>query len=193
MGPVQLGETVVVQGAGPVGLSAVLVAKASGAREIIVIDQFENRLEVARSLGATDTLSLTQTSAEERHQRVRDRTGHVGPNVVIEAAGVLQAFPEGVALAGDHSRYSILGLWGAEGTVPISPRDVTLKNLQIKGATFPKPKHYYGAMMMAARLEREVPLAALISHRFGIGQAGEALAAVEAGHTVKAVIEPAMG
>jgi len=192
MGPVQLGETVVVQGAGPVGLSAVLVAKASGAREIIVIDQFANRLEVAKSLGATETLSMRELSADERKQRVWDRTGHIGPNVVVEAAGALPAFPEGVDLAGSHSRYSILGLWGAEGTVPISPRDVTLKNLQIKGATFPKPKHYYGAMMLSARLEREIPLTELISHRFSIGDAPEALRAVEAGETVKAVIDPTL-
>jgi Zn-dependent alcohol dehydrogenase len=47
-------------------------------------------------------------------------------------------------------------------------------------------------MMMAARLEREVPLADLISHRYAIGQAPEALAAVEAGETVKAVIDPTL-
>jgi ABC-type ATPase involved in cell division len=45
-----MGDTVVVQGAGPVGLSAILLAKLSGAREIIAVDMHENRLAIARSL-----------------------------------------------------------------------------------------------------------------------------------------------
>lgn len=188
-GPVRAGETVVVQGAGPVGLSAVLVAAQSGAREIIVIDAVPARLETARLLGATMTVPLS-LPADERRRAVYDRTGPTGPNVVVEAAGVLPAFPEGVDLAGNHGRYIVLGLWGAIGTQPISPRDLTLKNLTIGGATFPKPKHYYGAMHMAVRLQERVPLAALVTHRFGIAQANQALDLVKAGNTIKAVIDP---
>ena len=188
-GPVRVGETVVVQGAGPVGLSAVLVAAQAGASEVIVIDGAANRLEAARSLGATETISLS-TPAEERRRMVYDRVGRNGPNVVVEAAGVLQAFPEGVDLAGAHGRYLILGLWGAIGTQPISPRDLTLKNLTIGGASFPKPKHYYGALQMAVRLQDRYPLAQLVSHRFGVGQAAEALELTRHGGAIKAVIDP---
>ena len=188
-GPVRMGEAVVVQGAGPVGLSAVLVAKQAGAREVIVIDGFEKRLEVARSLGATATISLEDSPAERRRQ-IYDRTGPAGPSLVVEAAGVLPAFPEGVDLTGIHGRYVILGLWGAEGTQPISPRDMTTKNLTIAGATFPKPRHYYQAMHLSARLQIEVPLAALVSHRFAIEEAAEALRAVKDGVAIKAIIDP---
>ena len=188
-GPVRVGETVVVQGAGPVGLSAVLVAKLAGASEIIVIDAFDERLETAKKLGATLTLSLKE-SAQLRKDAIYAKAGHMGPGLVIEAAGALPAFPEGVEIAGNHSRYVILGLWGAIGTQPISPRDLTLKNLTIAGATFPKPKHYHGAMHLAARVQSQFPLAALVSHRFSIEQAPEALAAVKSGEAIKAVIDP---
>lgn len=188
-GPIRIGETVVVQGAGPVGLSAVLLAAEAGAREIIVIDGVEGRLETARRLGATATVSLAMP-ASERRRAIYELAGASGPNVVVEAAGALPAFPEGVELAGNHGRYIILGLWGAIGTQPISPRDTTLKNLTIAGATFPKPKHYYEAMHLAARLQDRVPLAGLITHRFGIAQAGVALELVKSGNTVKAVIDP---
>ena len=188
-GPVRMGETVVVQGAGPVGLSAVLIAKLSGAREIIVIDQHDNRLAVARSLGATAAVSL-KDSAGERRRQIYDRVGANGPDVVVEAAGVLPAFPEGVDIAGNHGRYIILGLWGAIGTQPISPRDLTLKNLTIAGATFPKPKHYHAALQLAARLQHEVPLAQLVTHRFGITGAAAALEATAKGQVIKAVIDP---
>jgi threonine dehydrogenase-like Zn-dependent dehydrogenase len=188
-GPIRIGESVVVQGAGPVGLSAILVASLAGAREIIAIDMAPNRLETARLLGATSTVSLG-LSAEERRRAVFDLVGPNGPDVVVEAAGALPAFPEGVDLTGNHGRYIILGLWGAMGTQPISPRDLSVRNLTIAGASFPKPKHYHGAMHLAARIQDRVPLASLISHRFPICQAAEALEAVKSATAIKAVIDP---
>ncbi len=188
-GPLRMGDTVVVQGAGPVGLSAVLVAKISGAREIIVIDMHDNRLAVAKSLGATATVSL-KSSPEERKRQIKDRVAAHGPDVVVEAAGVLQAFPEGVDIAGNHGRYIILGLWGALGTQPIPPRELSTKNLTIAGASFPKPKHYHGALQLAARLQGEFPLAALVTHRYGIAGASAALEATAKGAVIKAIIDP---
>lgn len=188
-GPVRLGESVVVQGAGPVGLSAVLVAAQAGARDVIVIDAFEQRLAMATALGATATV-LLRGSAEERKRQIYDLTGTGGPSLVVEAAGALPAFPEGVDLSGPHGRYIILGLWGAIGTQPISPRDMTTKNLTIAGASFPRPMHYYQAMHLAARLQDRVPLASLITHRYAIGDAAKALDAVHKGEVVKAVIDP---
>ena len=190
-GPIRVGETVVVQGAGPVGLSAVLVAKLAGASEIIVVDAFNERLETARKLGATATVSLKE-DPEARRDAIYRRVGHLGPNLVVEAAGALPAFPEGVDLTGNHGRYVILGLWGAIGTQPISPRDLSTKNLTIAGASFPKPMHYYGAMHLAARVQDQFPLAELISHRFSIEQASEALAAVKSGEAIKAIIDPSL-
>lgn len=188
-GPIRLGETVVVQGAGPVGLSAVLVAKLAGAREVIVIDQYESRLDRARALGATATVSLS-SSADERRREIYDRCSANGPDCVVEAAGVLPAFPEGVDLTGAHGRYIILGLWGAVGQQPISPKDLTTKNLTIAGATFPKPKHYHQALHLAARVQDQIPLGDLVTHRFSITGAGEALAKTAAGDVIKAVIDP---
>ncbi|MFA7584703.1 MAG: zinc-binding dehydrogenase [Novosphingobium sp.] len=191
-GPVRVGETVVVQGAGPVGLSAVLIASQAGAGEIIAIDGSSRRREAAMSLGASATIGL-DVPLDERRRIVYDRVGRAGPNVVVEAAGVLPAFPEGVDLAGNHSRYIILGLWGAIGTQPISPRVLTTKNLTIGGATFPKPKHYYQALHLAVALQDRLPLAELVSHRFGVAQAGEALGLTKSGGTIKAVIDPTIG
>ena len=188
-GPVCVGERVVVQGAGPVGLAAVLVAAQGGARDIIVVDAVERRLEIAKSLGATATVSLS-LSQDERKRAIYELTGASGPSLVVEAAGALPAFPEGVDITGTHARYLILGLWGAIGTQPISPRDMTTKNLTIAGASFPKPKHYYQAMHLAAHLQDRVPLAELITHRFPIEKAADALAAVHNGTVVKAVIDP---
>jgi threonine dehydrogenase-like Zn-dependent dehydrogenase len=191
-GQVRADETVVVQGAGPVGLAAVLVASVSGAREVIVIDQVPQRLDVAKKLGATAGLSLTDLTAEQRREQVYERVGRNGPDVVVEAAGALPAFPEGVDLTGNHGRYIILGLWGQMGTAAIEPRELTIKNMKIKGATFPKPKHYYGAMQLSVRLQDSHRLSDLVTHRFGVGDAEAALHAVESGTAIKAVIDPSL-
>ncbi|GLK45688.1 MULTISPECIES: zinc-binding dehydrogenase [Novosphingobium] len=190
-GPIALNDAVVVQGAGPVGLSAVLVAAQMGARCIVVIDKAPARLAAAMKLGATATVSL-DLPVEERRRAVYDLTGPGGPDVVVEAAGVLPAFPEGVDLTGPHGRYIVLGLWGAIGTQPISPRDLTVKNLTIGGAAFPAPRNYYHAMHLAVRLQDKVPLADLISHRFSIADAGKALEATRTGIATKAVIDPSI-
>ncbi len=188
-GPVGIGQSVVVQGAGPVGLAAVLVASLMGASEVIAVDIHPNRLAVAKSLGATNIVSLND-SADERRRQIYDLCGANGPDVVVEAAGVLQAFPEGVDLTGNHGRYIILGLWGAIGTQPISPRDLSTKNMTIGGASFPKPKNYHDALHLAVRCQSSVPLAALVTHRFGVADASAALDATAAGTVIKAVIDP---
>ncbi|MFC9358259.1 zinc-binding dehydrogenase [Rhodococcus sp. NPDC057014] len=101
-----------VQGAGPVGLSAVLVASLSGPGEIIVINGSEKRLETARSLGATATDSLAESSAEQRLNDIYALTRPSRPDVVVEAAGTLGVYPEGIDLVGQHGLYIVLGLWG---------------------------------------------------------------------------------
>src|SRR5262249_28734355 len=97
LGTIAVNQTVVVQGCGPVGLAATLLARLSGARQVIVIGAPERRLAMARRLGAMATLNLEMLKTEdERVQRVRDLTEGRGAEVVIEAAGVVAAFAEGL-------------------------------------------------------------------------------------------------
>ena len=80
-----MGKTVVVQGAGPIGLMIVAVLRSMGAQPIIVTDLVEERLAMARRLGADVTLDVAQTSLEERVGAI---AGGLGADIVIEAAGV---------------------------------------------------------------------------------------------------------
>lgn len=192
VGPVRIGDNVVVQGAGPVGLSAVLVAAVAGAANVVVIDAAPQRLEVAKRLGATHTVSLTDADSGQRREFIYDIVGPNGPDVVVEAAGALPAFPEGVDLTGNYGRYIVLGLWGAMGSSTLTPRELTTKNMTIGGATFMKPKHYYAAMHLAARVQDTYPLAALVTHRFAIPDAEQALHAIESAEAIKAIIDPTL-
>jgi 5-exo-hydroxycamphor dehydrogenase len=191
-GNLQLGDSVVVQGAGPVGLAAVLVAKSLGAEQVIVIAGNERRLETARKLGATDVVSLKGTTPEQRKEQIYEIVGKQGPRVVYEAAGKLAAFPEGFDIAGEQGTYIIQGLWGELGNVEIEPRLLTIKNVKIVGDSFHRNRNYYHAMKLAARVQDELPLADLISHRFPVAGALEALEAVANGDATKAVIDPSI-
>lgn len=191
-GGIRFGESVVVQGAGPVGLAAVLVARVSGAREIIAVDNNELRLERAKQLGATNTLSLAKLSAEERKAAVLELCGRAGPDLIVEAAGTLAAFPEGISLGGQAGRYVVAGIWGAAGEISTTPRELVLKNMTVRGSMAPRPKYYYHALHLAARAADQFPLADLITHRFGLDQAADAYRAVQSGEAVKVVIDPSI-
>ena len=93
---VDMGDNVVVQGSGPVGLAALAVAKASGAAQTIVFGGPPHRLEIAKRFGADVCIDVEQSSVAERKARVLDLTGGFGADVVLECVGIPAAVPEGV-------------------------------------------------------------------------------------------------
>src|SRR5262249_3963731 len=85
---ISLGDTVVVQGSGPVGLNAAVFASLAGALRVLVVGAPRARLEAARRLGADDTLDITEEKDPGARVRwVRERTSGRGADVVIEASG----------------------------------------------------------------------------------------------------------
>src|SRR3954452_7808359 len=81
---IAFGDTVVVQGAGPVGLCAAVLAQLRGAGAVIVVGGPEIRLQAARNLGADVTLDIATTMPEEREAHIRELTGGRGADVTIE-------------------------------------------------------------------------------------------------------------
>lgn len=84
-GGVKLGDTVVIFGVGSIGLSALLSSKARGATKIIAVDMLENRLHLAKKIGATHTLNPKDVNITLEVEKL---TGGKGAQVVIETAGV---------------------------------------------------------------------------------------------------------
>ena len=186
------GMSVVVQGCGPVGLAATLLAHLSGAAPLIVIGAPQRRLSVARDFGATHTIDMEQVAdPAARVARVRELTGGRGADVVIEAAGAVPAFGEGLQLVARGGRYLIVGLWSAPGTVPVEPRLINNLNLRIIGTALSQPRHLYQALQVVQAQHTRFPLAAAVTHRYRIEDSQQALEAVARLETVKAVIAPA--
>lgn len=191
LGGITVNDTVVIQGAGPVGLAATLLAHASGARKIIAIGGPAHRLAMATKMGATATVSIEDMEdAEERRRLVLDLTDGRGADIVIEGAGYVPAFEEGIRLAARGGRYLVAGLWSAPGTVAIEPRYINNMNLRIIGTALYEGRHIHGAIRVAQAFHRELPMVEAITHRFLLDEAQLALGAVARQDAIKALIVP---
>lgn len=191
LGGIAVNDSVIVQGAGPVGLAATLLAKVSGARQVIVIGGPAHRLAMAAKLGATATINIEDmTDAEDRRRYIMDSTGGRGADIVIEAAGYLSAFEEGVKLAARGGRYLIAGLWSTPGLVSLEPRYLNNMNLRIIGTALYEGRHIHGAVSVAQTYHRLFPMTDAITHRFSLDQAQQALEVVGRHESIKAIIVP---
>lgn len=184
---IKLGDRVLVQGAGPVGLSACALAAASGAAWVGVVDAVPHRLEAAKKMGADTTIALDSDVVSA----VRHLTGGRGADVVIEASGSPLAVPMGCKLARDGGRYIVVGQYSDNGPAEINPHsDINRKHLTVQGCWGVDFSHVWRAMEALARFGDRFAWTSLISARYGLEQAGDALAAVESRTVVKALIVP---
>lgn len=189
LGPIEPGSTVVIQGAGPVGLACTLLAGLSAANQVIVIGAPQRRLDIALRLGATSVLSLDLPDGDRR-AAVSEATGHHGADVVVEAAGHLPAFGEGLDLIGAHGRYLLLGLYSGAKEIAFNPVRVNNLNLSIIGSLGGVPADHLTTIKLAQRHAERLGLAGLVTHRFPLESLAEAIAVVGRGGPIKAVIEP---
>ncbi len=188
----QMGDTVVVQGAGPVGLAALAVAIERGAAKTVVMGGPEHRLKMALEFGADVVVSLDQfPSVEERRKAVFDAVGEYGADVVLECVGHPSAVPEGFELCRDGGKYLVLGQYANAGNVEFNPHVITKKQLTVMGSWAFEARHVWGAVEFLARSAKWRELfARQVTHRFTLDQADEALNTVRRLEAGKAVILP---
>ncbi len=188
---IALGDTVVVQGSGPIGLSVAVLAQLSGATQVIVIGGPPTRLAQAERMGADETIDILTTDVAQRLDRVLALTHGRGADVTIEATGVPGAVSEGFALTRDAGRYVIVGQYTDAGDIEMNPhRDINRKHLEVRGCWGSDFSHFWRGLRVMAKHGNRYRWEDLISRRYPLEQAGRALADVEAQRTVKAVIVP---
>ena len=124
----KMGDTVLVTGAGPIGLLTVQVALATGASQIFVSDLSENRLKKAKEIGATHTFDARDKKIP---QKIKEITGH-GVDVFIDAAGAQASFDTGIDSLRNGGTAVLVALFGKE--VVHDALNHTLRELTIKGS-----------------------------------------------------------
>jgi threonine dehydrogenase-like Zn-dependent dehydrogenase len=186
----RLAQTVAVLGVGPVGQSAVAFAALSGASQVIAVGAPASRLAFAREMGATDTISL-DVPAEERTALVRERTGGRGVDVVIEAAGAPEAVSQALDLVRDGGRVVVVGHYTDTGPVSIHPHyQVNRKHVEIRGCWGSDYSHFHRAIELVAAFGDRIPWSRMVSGRFDLAHAGDALRNVATQASLKALIVP---
>jgi len=189
---VALGDTVVVQGSGPVGLNAAIFAQLSGALRVIVIGAPRARLEAARRLGADETLDITEVQDPvERARFVRERTGGRGADVVIEASGNPRAVVEGLEMLRDAGRYVVVGQYTDAGDITLNPhRHVNRKHATVLGCWGYEYTPLFRSLQLMARHRERFRWSSLVTREYPLAEAGKALADMEALAVVKALVRP---
>jgi len=190
---VRLGESVAVLGVGPVGQSVIALAALSGAGEVIGVGAPNDRLAFAHRMGATQTVGLDVKPAD-RIERVRAHTRGRGADVVIEASGSPDAVSQALDMVRDGGRVVVCGHYTDNGPVEIHPHwQINRKHVELRGCWGSQYHHFHRAVQLAAHFGARVPWREMVSGRYGLEGAGEALAAVESQAAIKALVVPNEG
>jgi L-iditol 2-dehydrogenase len=188
---VALGDTVLVQGTGAVGLSAIALARLAGASAVFAIGAPGDRNDLARRMGATRVLNLETTTPGERLEEVLAATHREGADVVIEAAGSARAVEEGLTLVRDGGRYVIAGHYTDAGPSSINAHQhINRKHLDIRGCWGSEPAHFLRALALLAEHASRIPWRELGARTYPLDDLNQALADAEGMRVPKALVDP---
>ena len=173
---VEAGQSVLVLGAGPIGLCAVVVLKYRGVEDIVVADQSAHRLSIAAKLGATVTCDVRRQDLAAVLGDQHGATSYygstvVGTDVYIEATGVGAVLEQAVALAKPGAGIVVVGVHQAP--IQFNPLDLMMKELRLIGSMGYAEEF---SAVIGMMLSGAVDVSALISHRFELGEFPAALA-----------------
>ena len=171
----EIGDSVLIVGAGPIGQMSLRWARLAGAADIVVVDSVANRMAIAQAGGATATIVC---GIDEARDEVLKACGGKLPRVVIDSTGNAAVFTAALGLARDHGKVVILGDTGAPARQVLSP-DVIQRGLTIVGAhdghnTPEWSNASIGRLFFRLAADGRFPLRGLTSHRFKPEQCREA-------------------
>ena len=185
------GDTVVVQGVGPLGVLHVLKARVMGAGTIIALDRSPHRLALAREFGADVTINVSESTEEERIQLVRDETGGRGADLVVECVGYPQVVREGLEMLRKGGMYIETGNFVDTGDVSVNVhRHLCAKNVRLIGLTNHPVTGFPPSLKLLHRYMDTFPLHRFVSHTYPIERAEEAMQKALSGECMKVAIVP---
>ncbi len=179
------GDSVLIQGAGGLGLFAVAMCREAGVKQIIVLDGHAGRLELAREFGADRTLNVAELRPEDRLERVLEWTDGLGADVAFEFAGVPEAVPEGVRLLRPAGRYAVAGNISHGFEARFDPTELVRRNLRMHGVHGYHPWAIPAALEFLARTKHKYPFDAMISHHFAFDSINDAFALADRGDAIR--------
>ena len=186
---IRLGDTIVIQGAGGLGLYATAIAKDMGAGQVIVFDKLPARLELAKAFGADLTVNIEQLPEKQRRELVFERTRGQGADVVAEFVGVPQAVEEGIRLLRQAGRY----FWVVNITPGqpsnLDPGTVVRGGQTIRGVIVYAPWVLPRALDFLVRRQHVYPFETIISHTFPFAEINTAFPFANEGQAIRVSLQ----
>jgi threonine dehydrogenase-like Zn-dependent dehydrogenase len=174
------GGSVVIQGAGGLGVQAAAVAKDMGAATVVVIDQIPGRLELAKAFGADHVINVKEVlERKDRVALVRQWTGGIGADVACDFVGFPQVIPEGIEMLRPGGTYLEIGTISRGAKVELEPATLVWGAKRIIGVIMYDAWVIPRALDFLVRNRQRFPFERLISHTYPLEKINEAFAASE--------------
>jgi threonine dehydrogenase-like Zn-dependent dehydrogenase len=181
-------ESVLVLGAGPLGLYATAVARDRGAARVFAAGAPPTRLAVASAWGADEVLDLDALpDLDDRVAWIRERTGGRGADLVFNCASSA-AFVDGLRMVRPGGRFVSLGTSGGP-PLALDP-DLLFRGVRIGTVVMAEARHFFEAIEFLATRRERFPFERLLSNRFALAETTGALRGMAALREIKPVIVP---
>ncbi|MBC19152.1 MAG: alcohol dehydrogenase [Planctomycetaceae bacterium] len=169
-----INETVLIQGAGMLGLSATALMASGGAKQIIVSDINPERLAQAVQFGATHTVSVADEDGELA-EVIAKATGGRGVDLAIELSGAADSIQSGLQHLRMGGRYVLVGSVFPAPDVPVSAEWIVRRWLTIRGVHNYAPEDLRDAVLFLEEAHTRYPLESLVSKNFRLADAEQAV------------------
>jgi len=185
-----MGETVVVQGLGLLGLYGCAVAKARGARRVIGLDTVVDRLAIAGKFGADETFDVGALSEDALIDAVRAACPPDGADVCIEVCGHPGVVTTGIKMLRTGGRYIIAGLVNPNANLTIDGNEILRKMITLKGVHNYHPRQLIQALDFVMANRERFPFGEIVDSTFSLDQLDEAFARATDRSVLRAAIVP---
>jgi threonine 3-dehydrogenase len=177
-----LGEDVLITGAGPIGIMAAAVARHAGARNVVITDINQDRLDLATKVADVTPVNVTRTDLADIQAQLKITQGF---DVGLEMSGNQIALDQMIEAMVMGGRIALLGI--PPGKSPVDWSRIVFKAITLKGI--------YGREIfetwykMIAMLQNGLDVSGIITHRFGVKDYNKGFAAMKSGHSGKVVLD----
>ena len=183
---VGMGDRVVIQGAGGLGVYATAVARERGAEQVVVIDGIDDRLALARAMGAHHVIDFRElVTPDERVAAVKELTGGWGADVVCELVGRPAAISEGLRMVGVGGRYLEIGTFYVGTTLELDPGYLVMGNIRVEAVAAYDARSLQQALGFLERHVNDLPLDQVVVD-YPLERINEAFADQDAGRVTRA-------
>ena len=184
------GSSVLIQGAGPLGIVHLIMARIIGAGTIIVLDKSNYRLNAAKTFGADLIINIDSFTKEEISEQIFSKTFGRGVDVAVECVGLPEALPQAIDWIRRGGLYLMEGVFTDMGEIQFNPHLIVGKSLRIIGLSNHPITSYQASMDLMLRNRDNFPLNKFVTHKFPLENFNEAINTALDGDCIKVVFEP---